>query len=39
MWSPNKLRQVNTMVSIILKLHVCLVIDDLLNVRSIDHIG
>jgi hypothetical protein len=39
MWSLNKLRNISTMVSIILKLHVRLKVDDLLNVRCIDHIG
>jgi hypothetical protein len=39
MWSPNKLWLIRTMVSIILKLHVRLGVDDLLNVQCIDHIG
>jgi hypothetical protein len=39
MWSPDRLWVIRTMVSIILKLHVYLGVDDLLNVQCIDHIG
>jgi hypothetical protein len=39
MWSLGQLWHISTMVSIILKLHVHLGVDDLLDVRCIDHIG
>jgi hypothetical protein len=37
--SPNNVRLIGSVLSIISKLHVCLVVDDPLNVWSIYHIG
>jgi hypothetical protein len=36
---PNNVRLISSMLSIISKLHVCLEVDNPLNIWSIDHIG
>jgi hypothetical protein len=37
--APNNVRLISSMLSIISKLHVCLVVDNPLNIWSIDHIS